>query len=178
MAEKDDQLVEGTPVESSKTAVNQEDLLAKTPEELIEYWKNKYLYALADVKNVSAAKEQQIKSIQKYYFQGALEKLFPVLDALDASLKVQPKEQETKNFLLGFQYIYQMLVNLLQDEGVEEILPVVGGNFDYRLHQATETIDVASAEEAEKITKVIKKGYKMGDRVVRPASVIITKLKS
>ena len=103
-----------------------------------------------------------------------MEKLLPTLDSFYLVLKITPEDQMLKNYLIGFQMIYNGMLQALQDEGVEQVFPKIGEEFDANYMQA---IDVVEGEEDDKITDVSKPGYKLRDRLIRPAMVVVSKKK-
>ena len=79
-------------------------------------------------------------------------------------------DPKLQNYLVGFQYIYRNLVSVLEAEGVSEIAPNVGDEFDANTMSAVDTVE----GEDNKITKVYNNGYKLHDRIVRPANVQVS----
>jgi molecular chaperone GrpE len=72
----------------------------------------------------------------------------------------------------GINLIYQKLLKIIEGEGVE-IIPV-DGEFDPSIHEAISQIENAEIESG-KIVDVMRKGYKIKDRVIRPALVIVSR---
>lgn len=138
----------------------------------VEHWKNEYYRAFADTKNLRNTLEKEQGIALKYRAEGFIESLLPVLDSFHIALQNEPTEPALKNYLIGFQFIYRNLVSVLENEGVKEIAPVIGEDFDSNTMNATEAIE--SEGEANKIAKVYTKGYKLHDRMVRHASVGVT----
>ncbi len=77
-----------------------------------------------------------------------------------------------KNFLVGFQFIYRNLVNVLEQEGVSEITPKVGDKFDPTVMQALET--KFDEGEPNRVLQVNLKGYKLHEHLIRPAIVVVS----
>ena len=78
-----------------------------------------------------------------------------------------------KNYLMGFQYIYKMMVDVLDQEGVAEISPSIGDKFD---ENTMDAFDVEESEgEEDVVLKVFQKGYRLKDRMVRHARVVVSK---
>ena len=100
--------------------------------------------------------------------------MLPTLDSFYLVLKITPEDPMLKNYLIGFQMIYNGMLQALQDEGVEQLFPKVGEEFDSNYMQA---IDVVEGEEDDKVVDVSKPGYKLRDRLVRPAMVVVSKKK-
>lgn len=136
----------------------------------VDHWKNEYYRAYADTKNLRNALEKEHREALKYRSEGFIEELLPVLDSFYMALKNEPTDLALKNYLIGFQYIYKNLISVLEAEGVTEITPEVGGKFDSNVMQAVDTIE----GEDGVITMVYNKGYKLHDRIIRPANVQVS----
>ena len=81
---------------------------------------------------------------------------------------------EAKNYLIGFQYIYKNLTNVLENEGVVEITPEIGKEFNANTMNAVDSIVNPELKE-NSVTRVYSKGYKLHDRLIRPANVQVSK---
>jgi len=151
--------------------------IAKLEEELekakadCDHWKNQYYRAYADTKNLRSSLERDHKEALKYRAEGFIEELLPILDSFHMALGNEPTDPALKNYLTGFQFIYKNLVNVLTNEGVTEITPEIEKDFNPATMQAVDSVE---AEEAGKITKVYGKGYKLRDRLIRPAMVQVS----
>ena len=135
-----------------------------------EHWKNEYYRAYADTKNLRSSLEKEHREALKYRSEGFIEELLPVLDSFYMALANEPSDPALKNYLIGFQYIYRNLVAVLENEGVNEISPEVGKKFDPQIMQAVDTVE----GDDNIITKVYAKGYKLHDRIIRPANVQVS----
>ena len=137
-----------------------------------DYWKNEYYRAYADTKNLRAALEKDHMTAMKYRAEGFIDELLPVLDSFHAVLKNEPTDPALKNYLIGFQYIYKNLVSALENEGVTEISPKVGDKFSPETMNAIETKETDGEENI--VLDVHAKGYKLHDRLIRPANVVVS----
>ena len=137
-----------------------------------EHWKNEYFRAYADTQNLRKQLEKDHMSAMKYRAEGFVDELLPVLDSFFAVLKNEPTDPNLKNYLIGFQYIYRNLTAALENEGVTEIAPKVGDKFSPDTMQAVETVE--SDGEENVIVDVHVKGYKLHDRLIRPANVTVS----
>lgn len=135
-----------------------------------DHWKNEYYRAYADTKNLRNNLEKEHKEAIKYRSEGFIEDLLPILDSFYMALANEPTDPALKNYLIGFQYIYRNLVSVLENEGVVEISPEVGKEFDPNMMQAVDTVE----GDDNIITKVYMKGYKLHDRIIRPANVQVS----
>ena len=140
-----------------------------------EHWKNEYYRAYADTQNLRKSLEKEHSDIIKYRAMGFIEDLLPVLDSFHMALANEPTSQELKNYLVGFQFVYRNLVNVLENEGVKEISPNIGDKFSDKTMNG---VDVTVQEGEENlVTKVYAKGYELHGRLIRPAQVSVSKNK-
>ena len=142
-------------------------------EKEVEYWKNEYYRAFADTQNLRKSLEKDHQNAMKYRAEGFIDNLLPVLDSFHVVLSQEPEDPNLRNYLVGFQFIYRNLVSVLENEGVNEIAPKVGDKFDASTMNAVEVQETDGEEGL--ITKVITNGYKLHDRLVRPANVVVSK---
>ena len=140
-----------------------------------EHWKNEYYRAYADTQNLRKSLEKEHSEAIKYRAIGFIEELLPVLDSFHMALANEPTSQELKNYLVGFQFVYRNLISVLENEGVEEISPNIGDKFSDATMNAVD-ITVQEGEE-NLVTKVYGKGYKLHQRLIRPAMVSVSKNK-
>ena len=135
-------------------------------------WKNEYYRAYADMKNLRDSIEKDHREVLKYRAAGFIEDLLPILDGFHMALSIETTSQEMKNFLTGFEFIYRNMVSVLEAEGVNEVAPKVGDTFDPNIMSALET--KFDEGEPNKVLKVNAKGYKLHDRLIRPAIVVVS----
>ncbi len=103
-----------------------------------------------------------------------MRRLLPVLDnlqrALDAERVVEVKESaEFRHFLQGVELINRQLGGVLESLGVETV-PTVGELFDPHVHEAVAT-EATEEVEPDTITQEMQRGYRLGDKLLRPAMV-------
>jgi molecular chaperone GrpE len=141
-----------------------------------DHWKNEYYRAYADMQNLRKSLEEEHRTALRYRSEGFLENLLPALDGFHLALDNPPKSEETKNYLVGFSYIYNQIEKVLEDEGVSEIAPKVGDAYDLNTMHAVDT--VPSDGEPGRVLKVYTKGYKLYDRLIRPVMVSVSAAKA
>ena len=78
-------------------------------------------------------------------------------------------EKVDKNWRMGVEYIHQQLMKVLGENGVSEIAPKIGDGVDANMHDLIEVVHTDDKSKDHTIASVMQKGYKMKDRVVRPA---------
>ena len=143
-------------------------------EEEVNLWKNKYYQAYADMDNLRKLMEKDHQQMVKYRGQGFLEALLPVFDNFYMAFKVIPTDPTLAAYCKGFEMIYNQMLNSLESEGVSEIVPNVGDKFD---HSKMQAIDVVESDQEDLVVSLANKGYMYRDRLVRPAMVVVSKLK-
>lgn len=140
-----------------------------------EEWKNKAYLAYADTANLRKSLEADHRNALRYRAQGFIENLLPALDSMYLALKAEPNGQEAKNYQQGFQFIYNQIQAALESEGVSEILPKVGDEFDPNTMHAMEVEETEG--ESNKVTLVMRKGYRLHEKLIAPAMVKVSKKK-
>lgn len=166
-------------MEKTELKKSAKDKMIKKDEEItklqadLNHWKNEYFKAYADMANLRKSMEKDQKDIYKYRIEGFVEDLIPVLDAFDFAFKVEPTNDELRNYLTGFQYVHNQLIQILTNEGIELIEPKIGDVFDLNNMQAVETIDDEGDENI--IKKINLKGYRLHEHLIRPAMVVVSK---
>jgi molecular chaperone GrpE len=98
-----------------------------------------------------------------------LKELLPILDDLERALNAAEQHEEAQ-LEEGVRLTYRSLASLLERQGVKEI--ATNGKFDPHVHEALLAQPSEEAQQGD-VIDVIQKGYTLGDRVVRPARVII-----
>ena len=157
----------------SKVLALKDEEIANLKKELEKY-KNQYYEAYADMQNLRKSIEKDHREAIKYRLEGFVNELLTVLDAFHVALSNEAPSEETKNYLVGFRYIYSNLISVLNNEGVNEITPKVGDKFDSNVMHAIETIETDNPDD-DRVEKVLAKGYKLHDHLVRPAMVSVSK---
>ena len=99
--------------------------------------------------------------------------LLPVLDNLNLAIAAGAKDSSFEHLLTGVKGTARSFEQALMSVGVEAI-PAVGAEFNPELHEAVDTVEVSS-EDDDKITAEYSRGYKFGERLLRPARVQVGK---
>ena len=115
-----------------------------------------------------ASKEQQ--DFRDYAAADAIKPLLPVLDSFERALQVK---SEPADFRSGVELIYKQLQDALAKVGVKAI-PAKGEQFDPHVHEAIEMVETSDAADHEVIEE-LQRGYKIKDRLLRPAMVKVAK---
>ncbi len=104
--------------------------------------------------------------------------LIPVIDSFNISLNSLQNTQNINDVLKGVELIYSQLIDVLKNEGLEIIKTEPGQNFDPSIHEAIEIEETDSPEKESIIIQEYRPAYKLMDKILRPASVKVYKLKN
>ena len=130
------------------------------------------LRALADMENFKKRLQREKDEQVRYAAEKVLGDLLPTLDNLDLALQYGSQAEECKNMMIGVEMTRTMLLDVLKKHG---LMPVgeIGQEFDPNDHEA---VSQESSEEiaAGCIVRVMQKGYRLGDRLLRPARVVVS----
>ena len=171
-------------IEEESIKDNISDEIVSLKEELAEANDSK-LRALAEVENMRRRMEKEKQENARYGASSLARGLFSVLDNFDRALKASPKDLKNKkdiekNYISlheGVELTVKEIATALKQNGVEIILPNKGDAFDHNFHQAM--LEVPTNEfEPGCICEVLQTGYKIYDRLLRPAMVGVSKKES
>lgn len=135
------------------------------------HWKEIALRSAAELDNFRKRTAKERTDAIKYANSSLLETLLPVIDNFEFGLQAARAEGENSPVLLGMTMVQKQLVDFLRENGVEEI-PAVGQMFDPNQHDAVSQQPTADAPEGTILTQ-LRRGYRLRDRLLRPASVIV-----
>lgn len=123
--------------------------------------------ALADYANLKKRFEKERKEIAKYASEMLFMRLLPVIDNLDRAVGYANQEEQKSSLYQGVKMTLQQAHELLQSIGFSHIQAKTGEEFDPHLHEAVEMV----AGDQSKIIEVLQPGYKLDQKVIRPAQV-------
>lgn len=135
-------------------------------------WKDAAHRAAAELDNYRKRTARDLQETVKYANANLLESLLPVLDNFDYGMAAAKAEAEGSNLYIGLNMVLRQVQDFLKDNGVEEI-SAVGSAFDPNLHEAVSQQPSPSVKEGTVLSQT-RKGYKLRDRLLRPASVIVS----
>ncbi|MCD8511967.1 MAG: nucleotide exchange factor GrpE [Bacillus sp. (in: Bacteria)] len=160
-------------IEDEESAVNENAAEEVTKEQdlekKLEETTNRLLRIQADYDNFRRRTRLEKEADAKYRSQRLAEELLPAIDNFERALMISPEAEEAKSLLKGMEMVYRQLQEALKKEGIE-VIDAVGQPFDPHIHQAVMQVET---EEFEKnvVVEELQKGYKLRDRVIRPAMV-------
>ena len=157
---------ENTNDENQETDAQSNDLL-----EQIEDLKNQVLYAKAEAENIRRRSYEEADKTRKFAIEGFSQELLSVKDSLEASLGSD--NVDNKILIDGVELTLKQLNAVFEKFNIVEINPI-GEKFDPNEHQAMSMVE-SKEQESNTVLSVLQKGYKLNDRVIRPAMVSVVK---
>ncbi len=136
-------------------------------------WQDKFLRAKADYQNLQKRAAEQQRNAIHYANADFARSLLQVLDDFERTLEAAEKAPEADSVVAGVKLVYEKLLKLLGDHHVEPI-EALGQPFDPHLHEALMQ-EPCETLPPDSVLREIQRGYKLHDRVLRPARVVISK---
>jgi molecular chaperone GrpE len=152
--------------ENQEIDAQSDDLL-----EQIEDLKNQVLYAKAEAENIRRRSYEEADKTRKFAIEGFSQELLSVKDSLEASLGSD--NVDNKILIDGVELTLKQLNAVFEKFNIAEINPI-GEKFDPNEHQAMSMVE-SKEQESNTVLSVLQKGYKLNDRVIRPAMVSVVK---
>lgn len=153
------------------TALQKELQEAKAKaDEYLDGWQR----ARAEFANYKKRQEQQNADLRAFATIDLIRKLLPIQDDFERAVKTLPEGITHMTWIEGVMLIQRKLKLILESEGVKEIEVHKNDLFDPALHEAI-SHDEAEGVESGHIIEEVQKGYKIGDRVIRPTLVRVAK---
>jgi len=152
--------------ENQETDSQSNDLL-----EQIEDLKNQVLYAKAEAENIRRRSYEEADKTRRFAIEGFSQELLSVKDSLEASLGSD--NVDNKILIDGVELTLKQLNAVFEKFNIVEINPI-GEKFDPNEHQAMSMVE-SKEQESNTVLSVLQKGYKLNDRVIRPAMVSVVK---
>ncbi|KAN0014711.1 hypothetical protein ACTFIV_003660 [Dictyostelium citrinum] len=156
-----------------------EETIEKLKEEL-EETKKQLLYTAADRENVRRFAKEDNEKAKKFGIQSFTKELLEVVDQLEMATNLFPKEKldankELKDLHEGVKMTEQLFLKIMGNQGLQRFNPI-GEKFDFNSHHAIYEMNDPTKEN-NTVGHVVKQGYKLHDRLVRPAMVGVNKIK-
>jgi molecular chaperone GrpE len=151
---------------SKKVAKNKKAEEVNWEEKATEYL-NDLKRSQADFENYKKRQVETQRDLEGYLTEKVVRDLTPVLDNFYQAISFVPEDQKDSPWLTGITYIHKQLLDALTAHGLAMIEVKEGDTFDPHLHEAIES----EGEDGSKVSKVLQPGYKIGERVIKPAKV-------
>jgi molecular chaperone GrpE len=123
--------------------------------------------ALADLENYKKRSAKEREEFIKYCLEDLVLELLPVLDNFEMAVEHVPEKDKDENWMTGILHIRNQLENVLKDKGVEKIQVNRGDKLNEEIHNI-----VSGENKKGKVKRVLKSGYRLNGKIIRPASII------
>jgi molecular chaperone GrpE len=133
---------------------------------------DRLLRTAAEFDNFRKRVERERREHQEYATNDVLRELLPILDNFERALQA-PVEGDVDAYRTGIEMIHRQMLDLLRKRGVTPI-EALGADFDPNLHQAV-IHEISSAHREGEVMQELQRGYKLGERLLRPAMVKVAK---
>lgn len=173
----DNETIEEPSIEDENVDVEDSvsDIEDETFQEKYEELNNKYLRLAADFDNYRKRTAQERQDLLKYGAAEVLSKLASVLDTFDRAYQSLKEIDNCTTVKESYEVAYKQLLETLKKVGMEEI-DALGKEFDPNQHEAITQVQTDEYKE-DHVALVAQKGYKLADKILRPALVGVAKKK-
>ncbi len=134
---------------------------------------NKYLRAAAELDNLRKRSVRDREEIASRSRANIIGDLLPAVDAFRLGLQDAQNREEAKSVVEGFAMVMTQMESILGEHGLS-LIDATGQPFDTSLHEAVSHEASEDIEEGH-VIYTVRTGYKLGDRLLRPAAVVISK---
>ena len=157
--------IEETNVNDVKEKEQNTEVVPKNEYDDLE---DRYKRILAEFENFKKRSGKEREGLYSSILSDVIEVILPVLDNLENAAKVETQDEEYKK---GVELVLKQFQDVLNSKGIEEI-KTVGETFDPELHEAVSSVQDETKGEQE-IVQEYRKGYKIGNRVIRHSMVVV-----
>ncbi|MEE1080155.1 MAG: nucleotide exchange factor GrpE [Bacteroidales bacterium] len=178
--QKPEQDVQTDTTEAQAQEQPADDVKEVTPEEQIEELqkqlaaqKDAYLRLMADFDNFRKNTLRDKQNLLKYGGEDAFKKLLPVIDDFERAIDHMEKSDDINSLREGVNLIYSKFKTYLEQNELTVIPAEMGETFDENIHDAMTLFPAPTPELKGKVVDCVTKGYKLKDKVIRFAKVVV-----
>ncbi len=155
-------------------SVSEFEELKKKSDERDEYY-NRWMKVHADYENTRKRMEKEKLDCVKFANEMLVARLFPIVDNFDMALAAMDKAKDKAAVMDGIKLVQNEFHKVLEDNGVEKI-KTEGEEFDPHVHEAVLAVETDEHPDGM-VVEEVRAGYKLRDRLLRPAQVKVAKNK-
>ncbi len=156
---------EGDELEALKNALQER-------QEALEKEKNEYLFLMAEFDNFKKRTMREKAEILKNGAENVLKGLLPIIDDFERGMDAIKGTSDAASVKEGMELIYNKFIKYLNQNGVKEI-PTKDVTFDVDIHEAIAMVPIEDESQKGKVIDTVQKGYKLNDKVIRHAKVVV-----
>lgn len=158
------------PIPAPVLASSEEQLAAAKKEAAANY--DRYTRAVADLENFRKRTIREKDELRQFAASGVIEDFIPILDNLSLGLGAAKQQTDVSAITSGIALVLEQFKGTLAKHGLKEINPQ-GQDFDPNLHDCISHQPSVEVPE-EKVSQVVRLGYSLNGRLLRPASVVVS----
>ncbi|WP_373836045.1 nucleotide exchange factor GrpE [Jeotgalibaca arthritidis] len=170
--EEKDNLTENEDVSVDQTVAEETISEVDKLTEELEQLQDRYLRVQAELANIQKRNAKERQDAAKFRSQSLATELLAVVDNLERALEIEVEGDQALNFKKGVEMVYNSMLEALKSEGVEIIDPM-NEPFDPNFHMSIQVQEREEGQEADSVVAVVQKGYRLKERVLRPAMVVV-----
>ncbi len=167
MKEEKTKIIDDAEINNTEEPREGSDEIKDKEQEYLLGWRR----CLADFENYKKRQQENQKNIDSYIKEDLILQIIPVIDNFRSATEHIPDKQKEVAWIVGIMHIQKQLENILKENGVAEIEVKTGDEFDPNFHEAIANNE--KQDSTNKIKKVILRGYRLGEKIIRPARVIV-----
>ncbi len=133
---------------------------------------DKYLRLYSEFDNYRKRTAKEKIELSKTASETVILAMLPVLDDMDRAMKSVPEDMSENSFIQGVKLIHTKLMGVMTHHGLKEV-HAAGKPFDTDLHEAISHYPVEEDSRKNTVIEVIQKGYRLHDKVIRYAKVVV-----
>ncbi|WP_373797449.1 nucleotide exchange factor GrpE [Jeotgalibaca porci] len=141
-------------------------------EKQLDELQDRYLRVQAELANIQKRNLKERQDAAKYRSQNLATELLPVIDNIERALEIEVEDEKAVNFKKGVEMVYNLMIEALKNEKIEAINPI-NEVFDPNFHMSIQVQDAEEGQEPDTVINVLQKGYKLENRILHPAMVIV-----
>ncbi len=172
MAEKQQDLADESLQEEVQSVTEELASTSEVSQADYQDLNNRYLRLAADFENFRKRQAQEREFLFKYGAQNTLEALMPVLDNLERAQQSLSETSEPQMLYKSFEMLAQQLLETLKSVGLQKMVPK-GETFNPERHEAVSQVENSDVPD-HTVLEVYQDGYLLHDRILRPASVVVS----
>lgn len=172
---QEEKAAEETQSEEKAEELSAEDRMQKELEEAnqkVEEMKDKYLRLSAEFDNFRKRTLKEKAELIKNGGEKTISAILPILDDLERALANMQKADDVQAMYEGIDLITQKFLKALSQEGLQKMEPV-GEVFDTDFHEAIALVPAPAEDQKGKVLDCVQTGYKLNDKVIRHAKVVV-----
>lgn len=160
--------------ESQETSQEEKKTEVESLQEQLSDYKDKYMRQLAEMENMRKRLQKERQEMTQYAMSNLIADFLSPIDHMENALKhTENNSDEVKHWALGFKMILNQFKDVLTSNNVKE-MDSMGKAFDPNNHEAIEMIETDEYPPGTIVEECLK-GFKIGDKIIRPARVKVAK---